>query len=122
MSVQTLRLSVPSQSNSGRLTRVAVGSVLLAFAALGPALADIKIGVTVSATGPAASLGIPYRNTLTMLPKEIAGEKVEVVILDDASDPTNAVKNARRLTTEDNVDILLGANTSPIALALVDVA
>jgi branched-chain amino acid transport system substrate-binding protein len=69
-----------------------------------------------------ASLGIPYRNTLGLLPKEVAGQKIEWVILDDGSDPTNAVKNARKLTSEDNVDIILGANTSPIALALVDVA
>lgn len=88
----------------------------------GTAQADIKIGATVSATGPAASLGIPYRNTLTMLPKEVAGQKIDWIILDDASDPTNAVKNARKLTGEDNVDVILGANTSPIALALVDVA
>lgn len=84
--------------------------------------ADIKIGATVSATGPAASLGIPYRNTLGLLPKEVAGQKIDWIILDDGSDPTNAVKNARKLTSEDNVDIILGANTSPIALALVDVA
>jgi branched-chain amino acid transport system substrate-binding protein len=90
--------------------------------AVGASHADIKIGATVSATGPAASLGIPYRNTLGLLPKEVAGQKIEWVILDDGSDPTNAVKNARKLTSEDSVDIILGANTSPIALALVDVA
>src|SRR5258708_31644441 len=88
----------------------------------GLARADIKIGATVSVTGPAASLGIPYRNTLTMLPKEIAGQRIDWIILDDASDPTNAVKNARKLATEDNVDVILGANTSPIGLALFDVA
>ncbi len=97
-------------------------SMALSLGLSGLARADIKIGATVSATGPAASLGIPYRNTLTMLPKEIAGQKIEWIILDDASDPTNAVKNARKLTSEDNVDVILGANTSPIALALVDVA
>lgn len=84
--------------------------------------AQIKIGVTVSATGGAASLGIPYRNSLSLVPQEIAGQKVELIILDDASDPTNAVRNARQLVSEHKVDIILGANTSPIALALVDVA
>jgi len=102
--------------------RIFAYSMTLSLGLSGLAQADIKIGATVSATGPAASLGIPYRNTLTMLPKEIAGQKIEWVILDDGSDPTNAVKNARKLTSEDNVDVLLGANTSPIALALVDVA
>ncbi len=37
------------------------------------AFADVKIGVTLSATGPAASLGIPEKNTIALLPKEIAG-------------------------------------------------
>src|SRR3982074_2552763 len=90
----------------------------MSLLAIGPSQPDIKIGATVSATGPAASLGIPYRNTLTLLPKEIAGQKIEWIILDDGSDPTSAVKNARKLTAEDNVDIIFGANTSPIALAL----
>lgn len=102
--------------------RIFAYSIALSLGLSGLAQADIKIGATVSATGPAASLGIPYRNTLMMLPKEIAGQKIEWVILDDGSDPTNAVKNARKFTAEDNVDLILGANTSPIGLALVDVA
>jgi len=104
------------------LVRLFVCGMALSLGMPGMALADIKIGATVSATGPAASLGIPYRNTLTMLPKEIAGQKIDWIVLDDASDPTNAVKNARKLTSEDNVDVIFGANTSPIALALVDIA
>ncbi|MGF6902455.1 hypothetical protein P3T22_003733 [Paraburkholderia sp. GAS348] len=39
----------------------------------GHAFADVKSGVTVSATGPAASLGIPEKNTIALLPKEVAG-------------------------------------------------
>ena len=38
------------------------------------AYADITVGVTVSATGPAASLGIPEKNTVAMMPKTIAKE------------------------------------------------
>ena len=48
----------------------------MSLVAIGPSHADIKIGATVSATGPAASLGIPYRNTLGLLPKEVAGQKM----------------------------------------------
>jgi branched-chain amino acid transport system substrate-binding protein len=72
---------------------VAVG--LAAAATL--ATADINVGVTVSATGPAASLGIPEKNTFEMLPKTIAGEKVNWIVLDDASDTTKAVTNTRKL-------------------------
>lgn len=89
--------------------------------AAGTGLADVKIGATVSVTGPAASLGIPYKNTLELLPKEIAGEKIEWIILDDGSDPTTAVKNVKKLISEYNVDAIVGANTSPIGVANIDV-
>ena len=59
--------------------------------ACGAALADINVGVTVSATGPAASLGIPEKNTIALMPRTIAGEKVNYIVLDDASDTTTAV-------------------------------
>lgn len=98
---------------------------LLALAAAslfaGVAHAQIKIGVTVSATGPAASLGIPERNTFTLMPKEIGGKKVEYIVLDDASDSTTAVKNTRKLITEDKVDAIIGSTVTPNSLAMVDV-
>ena len=86
------------------------------------AFADIKIGVTVSATGPAASLGIPEKNTIALLPKEIAGQKMEYIVLDDATDSTQAIKNARKLTSEDHVDALIGSTVVPNSLAMIDVA
>jgi branched-chain amino acid transport system substrate-binding protein len=85
-------------------------------------LADVKIGVTVSATGPAASLGIPEKNTVALLPKEVAGQKVEYIVLDDATDSTQAVKNARKLTSEDHVDALVGSTVVPNSLAMIDIA
>ncbi|MDR5786046.1 MULTISPECIES: ABC transporter substrate-binding protein [unclassified Caballeronia] len=85
-------------------------------------LADVKIGVTVSATGPAASLGIPEKNTVSLLPKEVAGQKVEYIVLDDATDSTQAVKNARKLTSEDHVDALVGSTVVPNSLAMTDIA
>ena len=93
----------------------------LAFAA-GAAHAQLKVGVTVSATGPAASLGIPERNTVELMPKEIGGQKVTYIVLDDASDTTSAVKNIRKLISEDKVDVVLGSTTSPNSLGMIDVA
>ena len=61
------------------------------LAAAFSAQADINVGVTVSATGPAASLGIPEKNTIALMPKTIAGQKVNYIVLDDASDTTTAV-------------------------------
>jgi branched-chain amino acid transport system substrate-binding protein len=82
--------------------------------------ADITVGVTVSATGPAASLGIPEKNTVALMPKTIAGQKVNYIVLDDASDTTAAVSNARKLITEHKVDIILGSTTTPNSLAMID--
>lgn len=91
----------------------------LAFAPV--ALADVTIGVTLSATGPAASLGIPEKNTIELLPASIGGEKVRWIILDDGSDTTRAVTNTRKLISEDNVDVVVGSTVTPNSLAMVDI-
>ena len=83
--------------------------------------ADINVGVTVSATGPAASLGIPEKNTIALMPKTIGGQKVNYIVLDDASDTTAAVANTRMLITESKVDIILGSTVTPNSLAMIDV-
>ena len=98
--------------------------MLIAATALcaGAAEAQIKIGVTISTTGPAASLGVPQRNSIALLPKEAAGLTVEYIVLDDAADSTRAVANARKLIDENNVDALVGSSTTPASLAMIDVA
>lgn len=96
--------------------------VALAVACAGfPAYADITVGVTVSATGPAASLGIPEKNTIALLPSTIAGQKVNYIVLDDASDTTTAVKNVRKLISEYRVDLIIGSTITPNSLAIIDV-
>ena len=85
------------------------------------AAADINVGVTVSATGPAASLGIPEKNTIALMPKTIGGQKINYIVLDDASDTTAAVSNTRKLITENKVDIILGSTITPNSLAMIDV-
>ncbi|MFZ1102987.1 MAG: ABC transporter substrate-binding protein [Hyphomicrobiaceae bacterium] len=106
-------------STSWRVAAVAAVALVLPQAAL----AEIKVGVTIAATGPASALGVPARNTFTELfPKEIAGEKVTVILLDDASDPGKATTNARRLVTEDKVDVLVGSSITPSSLAISGVA
>lgn len=104
--------------------RLAQRALVAAAAAIacGAALADITVGVTVSATGPAASLGIPEKNTIALMPRTIAGEKVNYIVLDDASDTTTAVGNTRKLISESKVDIILGSSTTPNSLAMIDVA
>lgn len=85
------------------------------------AQADINVGVTVSATGPAASLGIPEKNTIELMPQSIGGQKINYIVLDDASDTTAAVSNTRKLISEYKVDIILGSTITPNSLAMIDV-
>ena len=86
----------------------------------GVAQAEIRIGVIASSTGPTAVVGIPQKNTVALLPGEIGGHKIEYIVLDDASDPTSAVTNVRKLLTEHKVDALIGPTTTPAALAILD--
>lgn len=94
-------------------------TALLACSSL--ALADVRVGVVVSSTGPAASLGIPEKNTVALLPQTISGQKVVYTILDDASDTTAAVTAARKLIQEGRVDLIIGTTTTPASLAMIDV-
>jgi branched-chain amino acid transport system substrate-binding protein len=103
-----------------QLAGAALG-LALAFGASG-VMAQVKIGVTLSATGPAASLGIPEKNTIALLPKEIGGKSVEYIVLDDGSDTSRAVQNTRKLIDEDHVDAIIGSTVTPNSLAMIDAA
>lgn len=82
--------------------------------------ADITIGVTVSATGPGAALGAPQKATTELFPQTIAGKKIKWIVLDDATDPTNASKNASKLISESKVDVMIGSSTTANTAAIVD--
>lgn len=86
------------------------------------ALADITIGVTVSATGSGAALGIPLRNSVELWPDNIDGEPIRVIVLDDQGDPSIATTNARRLITDDNADVIVGSALTPGSIAVAGVA
>ena len=87
-----------------------------------PAQAEIKVGVILSLTGPAASLGAPAKNTIDILPRKMGDEDVSYTVLDDASDPSAAVRAARKLVDEDKVDVIFGPSVTPTSLAVVEVA
>src|SRR6478672_9805908 len=94
----------------------------LALALSPSARADINVGVIVSTTGPGASLGIPEQNTARLWPTEIAGQKVNLTILNDESDTTAAGKAATRLVTEHKVDVIVGPSLTPTSLVALEVA
>ena len=103
------------------MSRFAV--IVLAAALLGGAArADVTVGAVLSLTGPGASLGIPERNIIDMLPREVAGQKIRYVVLDDATDSTAAVKNFQKLVSEEKADIIIGPSVTPTSLAVLDVA
>jgi branched-chain amino acid transport system substrate-binding protein len=86
-----------------------------------PASAQVKIGVIISATGPAASIGATQQRTVPILPQSLGGHDVEYILLDDASDTSTTVKHAQKLITEDRVDAILGPSLTPNSLALLDI-
>ena len=94
---------------------VFVSCLLLPLAAA----AQIRMGVLVSSTGNGAVVGIPQKNSAALLPTSVAGMTVEYTILDDAGDPTNTVKNAKKLISENHVDALIGPSLSPNAMAIL---
>jgi branched-chain amino acid transport system substrate-binding protein len=95
---------------------------LAATMACSAALADINIGVSLALTGPGSGLGIPMQNQLKLFPKTIAGEKVNLILLDDATDPGKGSANARRFVTEDKVDVIFGSCITAVAAAMTDIA
>lgn len=84
------------------------------------AIAQVKVGIIVSATGPAASVGVTQQRTVGILPSELGGQKAEYILLDDASDASTTVKHAKKLVTEDKVDVILGPSLTPNSLALLE--
>src|SRR5215471_16622444 len=105
------------------LSAAALG--LLVALSLSPALAqtsEITIGITIVTTGPAAALGIPERNALDFVPREIAGHPLKLIVLDDAGDPTTATTNARRFVTESKADVIMGSSNTPATIAVSNVA
>src|SRR5438128_9913684 len=102
------------------LVRASIIAVALALG-IGSALAQVRIGLMVSATGPTSAIGIPQKNTGDLLPKKIGDASVEYFSLEDGGDTTRAVQNAKKLIQENNIDALIGPSTTPNALAILPV-
>lgn len=112
-----------ASATARRLRRLLVPGLMagsLGFATA--AQADIHIGVTLSLTGPGASLGIPAENALKLWTGDMAGQKVRFTVLNDGTDSTTATKNAQKLISEEKVDLIIGSSLTPPSLAVVEIA
>ncbi len=85
-------------------------------------LAQVKIGVISSATGPISLVGIPQKNTVPLLPTKIGDLTVEYFSRDDGSDPTNSVTELKKLISEQNIDAMIGPSGSPNAMGMIQFA
>jgi branched-chain amino acid transport system substrate-binding protein len=101
---------------------IAAAALLLPALPVAAQTSEITIGISISTTGPAAALGVPERNALEFVPKEIAGLPLKIIVLDDGGDPTNATTNARRFVTESKADVIMGSSTTPPTIAISNVA
>jgi branched-chain amino acid transport system substrate-binding protein len=104
---------------------LAMAAVAASLALATPALAqtaEITIGLSLSTTGPAAALGVPERNVLEFVPKEIGGVPLKLIVLDDGGDPATATTNARRFVTESKADVMIGSSIVPSSVAMSTVA
>jgi ABC-type branched-chain amino acid transport systems, periplasmic component len=101
--------------------RIATILAALGLATATGASAQITIGVDLSTTGPAAAIGIQSNNAIRLWPDTLGGQPARYVVLDDGSDVTRAVRNMRKLTSEDRVDAIVGPNLTASALAALDV-
>jgi branched-chain amino acid transport system substrate-binding protein len=102
---------------------MAIAGLVLAMA--GPAHAEITVGFVTSLSGPGSSIGVLYDRGMKAALEyaaSVGGEKIKLIPLDDASDPSAATRNARKLVEENKVDLLIGTATAPSSIAMVAVA
>ena len=105
-----------------RMATLLLATAAFAATSLAARADTIHVGVVISQTGPAASLGIPQRNSIALLPKEIAGQTIQYDVLDDATDASKAVADMRKLIDENHADVILGSSATPASAAMSGVA
>ena len=109
-------------------TSKAIVAGLLALGCTLPAAAEIRLGASISATGPAGILGDPEARTLELLVQElnarggIKGEKIKLVLYDDGGDANKARTFATRLVEDDEVQAIIGGTTTGTSMSILSVA
>jgi len=107
------------------LSRLWLGVAALLVSVSSGSAADITVGFVTSLSGPGASIGIPYEKGVIAAhayADKIGDQKINLIRLDDASDPSAATRNARKLVEENKVDVLMGTSGVPGSVAMAVVA
>jgi branched-chain amino acid transport system substrate-binding protein len=105
--------------------RLCIGLASLLLSMGDGGAADLTVGFVTSLSGPGASIGIPYEKAI-LAAQAFAGKagetNIKLVRLDDASDPSAATRNARKLVEQDRIDVLMGTSSVPGTVAMAVVA
>jgi branched-chain amino acid transport system substrate-binding protein len=110
-----------------RFTVTAAIGLLVLLSAAHRASAEIKIGAVLSVSGPASFLGDPEKKTLEIYVDEINakggvnGQKLQLVVYDDAGSADSARTFATRLVEEDKIVAMVGGSTTGTTLAMIQV-
>ena len=109
------------------MRRLALGLAALATLAFTGAAAaqDINVGFVTSLSGPASSIGLNYDKGIAAAyayQSEVDGHKINLIKLDDSSDPSAATQNARKLVQQNHVDLMIGTSSAPGTNAMLTVA
>ncbi|WP_424626980.1 ABC transporter substrate-binding protein [Bradyrhizobium sp. SYSU BS000235] len=111
--------------HSKLLTAIAAAALLSTGLATQAFAQTIKIGVNEPLTGPFAASGTYVVNGAKIAADEInakggvLGKKIELVIEDNKSNPTEAAAVAEKLITADKVPVIMGAWGSSLTLAVM---
>ena len=107
------------------LLRPCIGLAALLLSVGGSVAADLTVGFVTSLSGPGASIGIPYEKGILAahaFAEKVGDTNIRLIRLDDASDPSAATRDARKLVQEEKVDVLIGTSGVPGTLAMAVVA
>jgi branched-chain amino acid transport system substrate-binding protein len=106
-------------------SRLCIGVGALLLSAGGASAVDLTVGFVTSLSGPGASIGIPYEKGILAAQAftgKVGDVNIKLIRLDDASDPSAATRNARKLVQEERVDVLIGTSGVPGTVAMAVVA
>ena len=104
----------------------AAATVALMSASVQAQAPKLKVGLMLPYTGTYAALGVAIENGFRLYLEEqggkLGGRELELVKVDDESDPAKATDNVNKLIKRDNVDVIVGTVHSGVAMAMAKAA